>query len=101
MPLESSGWSVVGRGLAGWSVVGRGLASFEGTPAASFERQKQRLLMQLHAHDDGRGDTRNMLSHTLTSSNVLVKLLHFLADLFDSYDNARTCERQKYIFIQL
>jgi hypothetical protein len=34
-----------------------------------------RLLVQLYANDDGRGDTRNMLSHTQSSSNKLVKLL--------------------------
>jgi len=34
-----------------------------------------------------------MLSHTQTSSNKLVKLLH-LVDLFELYDNARTCQRQ-------
>jgi len=31
--------------------------------AASFQRQNQRLLVQLYAPDDGRGDARNMLSH--------------------------------------
>jgi len=28
------------------------------------QRLSQRLLVQLYAHDDGRGDARNMLSHT-------------------------------------
>jgi hypothetical protein len=37
--------------------------------------------MQMYAPDDGRGDARNMLSHTWTSSNKLVKLLH----LFGSF----------------
>jgi len=40
--------------------------------------KNQRLLVQLYAPDDGRGDARNMLSHTLTSSNKLVKLLHLV-----------------------
>jgi hypothetical protein len=34
--------------------------------------------VQLYAPDDGRGNARNMLSHTETSSNKLVKLLHFV-----------------------
>ena len=34
--------------------------------------------MQLYAPDDGRGDARNMLSHTWTSGNKLVKLLHLV-----------------------
>ena len=46
--LERGGWSVVGRGLAG---------SF-------LQWLNQRILMQLYAPDDGRGDARNMLSHT-------------------------------------
>ena len=36
------------------------------------------VLVQLYAPDDGRGDARNMLSHTQTSSNKLVKLLHLV-----------------------
>jgi len=34
--------------------------------------------VQLYAPDDGRGDARNMLSHTWTSGNKLVKLLHLV-----------------------
>jgi len=34
--------------------------------------------MQLYAPDDGRESARNMLSHTYTSSNKLVKLLHLV-----------------------
>jgi hypothetical protein len=34
--------------------------------------------MQLYAPDDGREGARNMLSHTWTSSNKLVKLLHLV-----------------------
>jgi len=33
-------------------------------PATSLQRLNQRLLVQLYAPDDGRGDARNMLSHT-------------------------------------
>jgi len=33
-------------------------------PAASLQRENQRLLVQLHAPDDGRGDARNMSCHT-------------------------------------
>jgi hypothetical protein len=44
-------------------------------PAAALQQLKQRLLVQLYAPDDGRGDARNMLSHT---SNKLVKLLHLV-----------------------
>jgi hypothetical protein len=33
-------------------------------PAASLQRQNQRLLVQLYAPDDARGDGQNMLSHT-------------------------------------
>jgi len=33
-------------------------------PAASLQRLNQRFLVQLYAPDDGRGDARNMLSHT-------------------------------------
>jgi len=36
----------------------------------------------LYAPDDGRGDARNMLSHTWTSSNKLVKLLQHLVGWF-------------------
>ena len=32
----------------------------------------------MYAPHDGRGDVRNMLSHTQTSSNRLVKLLHLV-----------------------
>jgi len=38
-----------------------------------FQRQKQRLLVQLYAPDDAWGDARNMLTHIWTSSNRLVK----------------------------
>jgi len=34
--------------------------------------------VQLYAPDDGRGDARNMSSHTYTSNNKLVKLLHLV-----------------------
>jgi hypothetical protein len=34
--------------------------------------------VQLYAPDDGRRGTWNMLSHTYTSSNKLVKLLHLV-----------------------
>jgi hypothetical protein len=34
--------------------------------------------MELQAPDDGRGGARNMLNHTKTSSNKLVKLLHLV-----------------------
>jgi hypothetical protein len=34
------------------------------TPAASLECSNQRLLVQLYAPDDGRGDAQNVLSHT-------------------------------------
>ena len=33
-------------------------------PAASLQCYNQRLLVQLYAPDDGREDTRNILSHT-------------------------------------
>jgi hypothetical protein len=46
--------------------------------AAAVQWLNQRLLVQLYAPDDGQGDARNMLSHTQTSSNKLVKLLHFV-----------------------
>ena len=46
--------------------------------AAALQRLNQRLLVQSYAPDDGRGDARNMLSHTETSSNKLVKLLHLV-----------------------
>ena len=52
------------------------LCTTNNAPAASVQRLNQRLLVQLYAPDDGRGDARNMLSHTYTSSNKLVKLLH-------------------------
>ena len=47
-------------------------------PATSLQQLNQRLLVQLYAPDDGRGDVRSMLSHTQTSSNKLVKLLHLV-----------------------
>jgi hypothetical protein len=34
------------------------------SPAANLQRLNQRLLLQLYAPDDRRGDARNMLSHT-------------------------------------
>jgi len=34
------------------------------TATTTLQRENQRLLMQLFASDDGRGDGRNMLSHT-------------------------------------
>jgi len=33
-------------------------------PAATLQRLNQRLLVQLYAPDDGRGEARNMLGHT-------------------------------------
>jgi hypothetical protein len=48
------------------------------TSAASLQPKNQRLLVQLYAPDDGRGDAQNMLSHTYTSSNKLVKMLHLV-----------------------
>jgi len=36
----------------------------EAAGAASLQRSNQRLLVQLYAPDDGRGDARNTLSHT-------------------------------------
>jgi len=35
-----------------------------------------------------------MLSHIQMSSNKLVKLLHLVGELFELYDDARTCEHQ-------
>jgi hypothetical protein len=53
-----------------------GQTTINDTPAASFQRQNQRLLVQLYTPDDGQVDARNMLSHMWTSSNKLEKLLN-------------------------
>ena len=70
LPLESAGWSVVSCRLARPRPTTL-------QPALSNSKTGGSLV-QLNAPDDGRGDARNMLSHTWTSSNKLVELLHLV-----------------------
>ena len=46
-----------------WFYLWKETAATNNVQAVSFQRQNQRLLVQLYAPDDGRGDARNTLSH--------------------------------------
>jgi hypothetical protein len=60
LPLESSGWSFVGRGLAGYNLPDHDQQrSNRHSPTVKPETPSA-----VYASDDGRGDDRNMLSHT-------------------------------------
>jgi len=62
-----------------WSVaVGALLVVVSQTTTNKAPTVKPELLVQFYAPDDGRRGARNMLSHTKTSSNKLVKLLHLV-----------------------
>jgi hypothetical protein len=50
--------------------------------------------MQLQTPDDGRGGARNMLSDTKRQAINLRICCIWLVNLFESYDDARTCQCQ-------
>ena len=86
LPLGSGSSSVAGHGLADHDQQ----RSSRFSPTVKLEAASA----VVHAPDDGRGGAQNMLSHTWTSSNELVKLLHLVGYLFELYDDAWTCVRQ-------
>ena len=60
----SSLWFYLWKVAAGALLVVVCQTTTNNAPVASLQRLNHRLLVQLYAPDDGRGDARNMLSHT-------------------------------------
>jgi hypothetical protein len=92
--LGTSGFTVGG---SGWSVVGHSLADHDQQRSSRFSPTvKPEAPMQLYAPDDGRGDGGNMLTTLKRRVINLWNCCILLVELFDLYDDARTCERRIY-----